>query len=381
MSIRKRESRKAKNGFVYAVYFPYKENGITKKHYKSGFKTKKEAQQYENEIKAKILKDGFLKKEINKTFKEVYQEFLEVGCSHYQPATIHSTKKCFPYFEKELGNILIKNIDYKTLQAFFNSRGDKGIETNKNIKKAISRVLNYGIKAGYIQTNISLLINVVGVENHMAHEKVLEAEDFNILISALEEKGKEKEKYKTYAMALKIAYYTGLRVSEVLTLHKEDIDFQKNVIKACTKLEYKGLRKESFYRSSRMKSKASKTDIPIAYVLKEDLIEWLECCYSEKVLCDSDYCYINPNILSNDVKRVAKEIGIDFHFHMLRHSYCTNLVMAGLEVKQVQELMRHSNINTTMTVYTHITEQHKQEAINKVFCRKSVEKVSNLPMN
>ena len=46
MSIRKRASKKAKNGYVYEVYFPYKQNGITYRYSKSGFKTKKEAQDH-----------------------------------------------------------------------------------------------------------------------------------------------------------------------------------------------------------------------------------------------------------------------------------------------------------------------------------------------
>ena len=41
MSIRKRTSKKAKNGYVYEVYFNYKTNGITNRYTKSGFKTKK----------------------------------------------------------------------------------------------------------------------------------------------------------------------------------------------------------------------------------------------------------------------------------------------------------------------------------------------------
>lgn len=47
MSIRKRTSKKAKNGYVYEVYFPYKINGITERYSRSGFKTKKEAKEHE----------------------------------------------------------------------------------------------------------------------------------------------------------------------------------------------------------------------------------------------------------------------------------------------------------------------------------------------
>ena len=67
MSIRKRTSKKAKNGYVYEVYFNYKENGITQRYSKSGFSTKKEAQEHEAIKKAELKETGKLQKEIKKT--------------------------------------------------------------------------------------------------------------------------------------------------------------------------------------------------------------------------------------------------------------------------------------------------------------------------
>ncbi|MFR4948165.1 tyrosine-type recombinase/integrase [Thomasclavelia spiroformis] len=64
---------------------------------------------------------------------------------------------------------------------------------------------------------------------------------------------------------------------------------------------------------------------------------------------------------------MANKLNIHFHFHMLRHSFITNLVKNDIDVKTVQELARHSNINTTMSVYTHIQEEQKKAAINHVF--------------
>ena len=67
------------------------------------------------------------------------------------------------------------------------------------------------------------------------------------------------------------------------------------------------------------------------------------------------------------MKKATKELSIDFHFHMLRHTFATNLVNSDVNLKTAQELMRHSNINTTMSVYTHINNQHKLDTLNTVF--------------
>lgn len=44
-----------------------------------------------------------------------------------------------------------------------------------------------------------------------------------------------------------------------------------------------------------------------------------------------------------------------FHFHTLRHTYSTNLLSNGAQPKDVQELLGHSNVSTTMNVYAHAT--------------------------
>lgn len=52
---------------------------------------------------------------------------------------------------------------------------------------------------------------------------------------------------------------------------------------------------------------------------------------------------------------------------MLRHTLITNLYKSGVDVKTTQELARHSNINTTLNVYTHLEENSKKDTLNNVF--------------
>ena len=119
MSIRKRDSKKAKNGFVYEVYFNYTNiEGIPSRYSKSGFATKKEAQLHETEKKQELNTKGEIKKEVKKTLNEVFNEFLEVGCSKYSYNTIYNTKKDFKYLKEKFGNTPIKSIDYFMLQKF-----------------------------------------------------------------------------------------------------------------------------------------------------------------------------------------------------------------------------------------------------------------------
>lgn len=375
MSIRKRTSKKTKNGYVYEVYFTYKQNGIPERYSKSGFLTKKEAQEHEAIKKTELKETGKVQKEIKKTFKEVYEEFLEVAADQYQDNTIYNTKKYYRYCEKELASIPIINFDYPLLQKYFNSRKDKGLETNNGIKKTINRVLNYAIKADYIKVNQLPLVTIKGVENHIKRNEVLSNEDFLKLTNTLN--STKDFKKIAYSIAIQIGYYTGLRISEVLALDKKDILLNDNLIDINKKLIYCGLRKNDIYVTNKMKSKKSKAIIPLAEILKEALIEWFEINPYEKVVCDEDGNYIHPDIMSGYTKKLANQLHISFHFHMLRHTFATNLVTSNVDLKTTQELMRHSNIDTTISIYTHINNQHKVNVVNNIFNTKSVEKVSD----
>ena len=54
----------------------------------------------------------------------------------------------------------------------------------------------------------------------------------------------------------------------------------------------------------------------------------------------------------------------DFRFHDLRHTFASHLVMAGVDIRTVQELMGHKDIRMTMR-YSHLSDAHLKEAVNK----------------
>lgn len=327
MSIRKRKSKKAKGGYVYEVFITYKENGITQHYTKRGFITRKEAEYHETLIKAEIQENGKIKKEVNKTLNQVFYEFIAVGGIQYQENTLYNSKKDKHYFQDTLGKMPITHIDYKTLQEYFNGRIHEGIETNKNIRKTLNRVLNYAVRADYIKDNPIRYVIVKGVDRQK-EKTILTENDFERLLFAIEER--KDFRYDAYAAAIRIGYYTGLRISEVAPLEKNDFDFIANEITIDKKLIFKGLKKEEYYATHEMKSKKSKAIIPLPDILKHFMMDWFKQNPYDKVICDIEGYYINPTCLSNDVKAIAKKLGIHFNFHMLRHTYATNLIKHDL---------------------------------------------------
>lgn len=374
MSIRKRESKKAKNGYVYEVYFNYTNIfGVPSRYSKSGFITKKQAQEHETDMKKELNENGIIKKEINLTLNEVFDEFMKVGAKQYQPNTIYNTKKDYNYIKKTLGMYRIKDINYSILQNFFNNRENEGIESNKNIKKALKRVFVYAMQNGYITNDPLSYVKLVGKEN-TREKKIITFDDFNTLIDELHYKNTFRA--EAYIIALKLGYYCGLRISEVFALEKKDFDLQNGFVSLNKKLVYYGRKTDDFEVINQMKNKGSKAVLPIAETLKKDLCEWFKINPYDIVVCDESGMYINPAVMYKSIRCIAIKHGIDYNFHMLRHTYSTNLVMNNVNIKTAQELMRHNDINTTLSIYTHVNMEHKKAVLDEVFKSKSVEKVS-----
>ena len=59
-------------------------------------------------------------------------------------------------------------------------------------------------------------------------------------------------------------------------------------------------------------------------------------------------------------RRIVYQGMDDFHFHLLRHTYTTNLLSHGAAPKDVQELLGHSDVSTTMNIYAHATREAKR---------------------
>lgn len=380
MSIRKRPSKKNKNGYVFEVYFKYKEYGVSTAYRKSGFITLKEARDHEALKKSELIRTRHVFKPCKKTLKDVYDEFMEIGATEFQHNTLYNTKKTLHHWSGEradidLGRCMIDEIDYKLLQKYFNLRKSCGISTNSDIKSALRRIFIFAIKCNYIASNPMELVSITGIK-HKKPKHILTYEEYCEMIQAFRERNTFWS--DAVAIAIQIGYYTGMRLSEVVALHKEDIDFHAYTINIHRKMVYKGLRKKEIYAEERMKTERSEDIIPLANDLAHILIQWFEMNPYDKIICDEEGNYLHPDCLGNVVRNIAKQHGIEFHFHLLRHTYSTMLIKNKVEPKVVQDLMRHVNINTTLSLYTHLEDEEKKATLDSVFKTITAKKCSGV---
>ena len=77
-----------------------------------------------------------------------------------------------------------------------------------------------------------------------------------------------------------------------------------------------------------------------------------------------DGCYEAPGTVSLACRTAAKKVpGLEgFHFHQLRHTFTSNLLSNGVAPKDVQELLGHSDVSTTMNIYAHAGRESKHSS-------------------
>ena len=77
-----------------------------------------------------------------------------------------------------------------------------------------------------------------------------------------------------------------------------------------------------------------------------------------------DGAYEAPSTVGIMCRTARKKVeGLeDFHFHMLRHTYTSNLLANGAAPKDVQELLGHADVSTTMNIYAHATREAKRNS-------------------
>lgn len=77
-----------------------------------------------------------------------------------------------------------------------------------------------------------------------------------------------------------------------------------------------------------------------------------------------DGTFVRPVVIATACRRanITFDNIQDFHFHVLRHTFTSNMIYGGASSKDVQELLGHSSVNTTMNIYAHAKKETKRSS-------------------
>ncbi|MBC8580948.1 tyrosine-type recombinase/integrase [Zhenhengia yiwuensis] len=281
-----------------------------------------------------------------------------------------------------LGKKKLTDIRTADIQAYYNSLIEQGRTSNvvKTLNKHLRTCLNDAIKQGYITRNYCSLVTIPKTESEECDKEkeitFFTPEEQQIFLSSL-------EKHRNKALFI-LALGSGLRLGELMALKWEDIDLDNNMINITraisqiSKVGKDGSRTWSILEHP-PKTKSSIRTIPIPTKVKDALKTHRAQQNKEKlkhgelyqdnnlVFCTELGNYIDTRNLTRSYARALVKAGIPHKkFHSMRHTYATRLFESDVPIKTVQALMGHSDIATTMNIYTHVIPEKMTDEVQKL---------------
>lgn len=168
------------------------------------------------------------------------------------------------------------------------------------------------------------------------------------------------------AISIKLAIYTGLRIGELCALQWADIDMRNGILKVSKTVQRISTHNEkskTIVKITAPKSDTSVREIPLPAFLMSEL-EAVKGKDNDFIVSGSDNL-IEPRSFTNRYKSVLKKAGLSSRkFHSIRHTFATNALQQGFDVKTLSEILGHSEANVTMRVYLHSSMERKIACMN-----------------
>lgn len=163
-------------------------------------------------------------------------------------------------------------------------------------------------------------------------------------------------------LCILLSLHMGLRIGEACGLKWEDVDFEKCVlsVKRTVQRVHSGYGTRILIDSP--KSKASRRIIPIPLFLIDALQKNRNdpACF----ILSGNKNAIEPRTLQHRFKVLLKKAGLpSTKYHSLRHMFATNCVRAGFDVRTLSEVLGHSSVTTTLSLYVHSSMDRKKECM------------------
>lgn len=154
------------------------------------------------------------------------------------------------------------------------------------------------------------------------------------------------------------AFYTGMRLDEIVNLRLKNVDLQNRVITVGD---------DSFTTKGRNQRFIPISDETLSAILSQQKRKKVIPINKAYLFCKDNGKRFTGDYISKRFKLACKTAGADqsIHFHSLRHSFASNLVQKGVPLYTIKELLGHSSISTT-EIYSHLNLDSLREAIKKL---------------
>ena len=368
-AIKQYSKKDGSKAYMYSLYVGTDPlTGKPKRTTRRGFSTKKEAALSLSRLQLEIEKNGSLvRRNDTATFQDVYLLWLEQYKGGVKENTLRQTKSAFRmYILPHLGDFRIEKINVARCQKAVNAWAER-TKIFKLFKNYASSVFKYAISLDMCSDNPMAKVHVPVKKQSLGEEdnKKIEFYSKNELLTfmdCLEKEGNQKR-----LTFFRVLAFTGARKSEILALTWEDVDFtnKKLNINKTLAIGEKGIIVNT------PKTKSSKRIISLDERTIEILKHWRKeqrklyfalgfntSGKAQAVFTNKDNRYIRPNTVSAWMQNIVDKYDLNYiKIHGFRHTHCSLLFDSGASIQEVKERLGHANIETTMNIYAHVTEE------------------------
>ena len=281
----------------------------------------------------------------SRTVRDLIQKWRRTVGRTLRPSTQRSYEWAVKRIEPRFGNQPVSHVAKEDVEAFLIDALTEGLsyESVETVKRRLKALFSLGVDWGWISVSPVRGRFHLGTPHKVRPKTILTRDQIEALLVQLQ---------PPYDTLIKLAVFTGLRKGELAGLRWRDV---RDGFVIVSRTVVRG-------QEGPAKSRYSEAQVPIGPRVQQVLTSW-------KLLTrfpspdDFVFAVRTPTpvqmdrVLMKVLKPAGRRIGVEpLAWHDLRHTFCTLGRREGIAPEVMQRLMRHSDIRTTLEIYSHVTD-------------------------
>ncbi|AXF57407.1 tyrosine-type recombinase/integrase [Salicibibacter kimchii] len=347
---------------------------------KEGFLKEKDAKLAASVVERQLADDEYIQPS-KMLFSDVSSDWERYYAQDAKESSQRARGIALKRILSELGDKPIQRISKKHYQDTIDTLAEKfSYNYMDSIHSTAHMVFAYAVETKLIKENPASgaklpkkKVTVEELENESSiQDTFMEREELEEFLTVAKHEGLDGD-LLTFTMLA----YTGLRIGELLALKWSEVDTEKHTLRVIRTYYNPSNNKKNFQLLT-PKTESSIRTITIDPVLvgllhthkqEQDTIASDNPFYNDQgFIFAGNEGYPKPiKHMAIRLQRLLQKTSIKKHIttHSFRHTHTSLLIEANAHIKEIQDRLGHSDINTTMDIYAHMTQSHKKEASTK----------------
>ncbi|MGG5341179.1 tyrosine-type recombinase/integrase [Enterococcus sp. AZ192] len=312
-------------------------------------------------------------------FDELYKEWFNYYKMHVKRSSWTKVPKMMKHINKVIpGDTLIRNIDEELIQKIVEEMytfGTLSLNYTKQTKTTLSVMLNYAQQKKYISNNTALLVKIQPKKSEeekrrkQMDEKYLDQKEVKVILDHM----RKRSSRSLHAYIAEFLYLTGLRYGELQALQIKNYDGKS--IQVNGTLDYSFLKMSEAVKttpknvySNRIVELSDRAKEILNQVIADNTFRLGEQAHDNYIFISNRGTPLSLHSFNIILHKVEEELSFEkkLSSHIFRHSHVSLLSELNVPLKAIMERVGHSDANTTLSIYNHVTKKAKKQVINKL---------------